>query len=109
MPKMDEQISPEEQLAQWAIRIAQDVQKDARALRAKLEELEVRKAVIVSKLNSLRQAPHRAEQFKPKIGNDFQCPECWVSGRQTVLRELSSQDDNKFECPVCPFTFDYKS
>jgi len=45
---------------------------------------------------------HRYKTFVDKIGNDWQCPRCWMDhARQTNLRELHSKTDEDTYTHIC--------
>lgn len=83
--------------------IVQHTQGDARAFEAQLLEIEKRKSEIEARLDKAKLAQKRLQDFRPRIGRDFQCPRCWVQNetRSALTAVPSSTGDDILRCHTC--------
>ena len=84
-----------EALRQEAESLALNAENRARKLQSDLDEIEASKVAINAELDRAKGAAKRLLNYKPRIGNVFYCPRCWVDrAEQAQLAQVSSPHRN---------------
>ena len=98
-------MSTNEFIQKEAIKIANEIDRNASALELDLREIETRKAEIKAKLHSAKLSLKRLSNFHPEDGGDFQCPRCWISNetRSSLTPILGTDSEDIFKCKVCGY------
>ena len=74
-----------------------------------LDELEQKKREIEAECEAVRGAPERLLKFRPKIGADYFCPDCWIKNeRRSTMRPVPSGLPNVdiMRCNACSASFE---
>jgi len=79
------------------------------SLQRELAQIEAQRAAIEQQLKTAGLAAQRLHRFQPQIGEDFQCPRCWIEReRRSILTPVSTgraQREDFFRCGDCGFEF----
>lgn len=96
-------MSIEIQLKQLALQIATDITMNAKALRRDLEDINRRKLELEKKIEAAALSIKRADEYQPKMGIDYTCPQCRVRhDRSAALRPIpSTTRQDIFRCGSC--------
>jgi hypothetical protein len=95
--------SVDEQLRQYAERLAEAQQHRIITLEKEMLEAEERKAAAKADLENVKSAITRLDTFQTKKGTRYQCPYCWISrGEAANIRPVPSPPSiDLFVCNVC--------
>jgi hypothetical protein len=74
----------EKALTEEAQFIARAMEGRVQGLEQELREVEERKAELERQLRATRGSPNRLANYQPRIGQDFQCPRCWIENEFRV-------------------------
>ena len=91
----------------WLIHRAQDVAEAAQQRIARLKQeigkLKTKLAIAETALESANSAIDRLDSFLPIMGDDHQCPNCWVAdGVRCPLKPIPSETGiDRFRCETC--------
>lgn len=89
---------------------ATDVQQRIEGLQNEILNLEQSVTEKKAALKLAMSAVHRLDHFRPEVGGDVQCPDCWVTrGVQASIVPIpSSTGDDLFRCNTCHQEFSIK-
>jgi predicted RNA-binding Zn-ribbon protein involved in translation (DUF1610 family) len=99
-------MSVEEAISKAADQIAHTARTKLLHLEEQCHEAEDHLAHLKSERIKASAAPYRRASFQAKIGNDYQCPQCWIieENRRSVLSPRSSEtSDDIFVCRHCGY------
>lgn len=94
------------QLAQIAIQISNGFRHRKRSLEKERTNLKLSLDQIEADLEAADLAIDRIHSFRPNMGGDLRCPQCWIrQGVETALTPVASHtgDWDDFTCRVCHF------
>ena len=100
-------MTTDRELRRLARETADNAQAQVTQLEQEVLDLETRLTEKKAERDAARLAPKRLADFKVKIGPDYQCPQCWITGGiQSPLRPRpGTSDADVFRCPRCAETF----
>ncbi|MBI3436569.1 MAG: hypothetical protein HY056_16085 [Proteobacteria bacterium] len=115
MPVQERDMSPKSKLEQIAKDCADSSQRNVLSLESELQQLENRKSKIEAQINAEKLCPKRVSSFQYKVGDDLQCPRCWIAEeKSSPLKPINSPDEiespdeinsrediDHFQCPMC--------
>ena len=94
-------------LKDYLIVLASDCALSAKERAAQLDreltELEIRKGVLETQFKSAVAAANRISNYRPRLGLDYQCPNCWVEkGMMSPMQVMpSGAVADRFRCRLC--------
>ena len=90
-------------LSDLAQEIGEELQSRRSALDAELLRLEAHARDIRAELGSMDLARERLSSFQVQIGEQYQCPNCWVrhEAQSVLVPTPSDAKDDYFRCETC--------
>lgn len=88
------------QISDIARDLAGDLQKGTANAEAELVQIEKQRAAVMARLDLGRLAQKRLSEFRPEIGAQYQCPQCWIiDERRSALRPIpGTVREDMFRC-----------
>ena len=88
--------------------LAEQATEDARSAERAMEKALKEHADAQTKLEVAQGAIRRVDSYRPKIGDDYQCPWCWIrENRLSILKSIehepgdSDTSSDLFKCREC--------
>ena len=96
-------MSIEKILLDEAARMANSLEGGVAALEAELVAMEQRRIETEAELKAAKLARTRLLDFRPRLGQGYQCPHCWIQNEaQSTLSPVASvTSDEILRCHAC--------
>jgi len=97
-------------LIQAAGEIADGLKNRKASLERDLAALDARAAELERQLSVVGNVDNRFASYEPKVGNELQCPKCWMKHGQrgTITPTPGTNKEDHFRCNRCDTEFAFR-